>query len=190
MGTTKKSIAQRPFLWLWRKVFQDWICFSLVNLGDLERYFAIVLGAGASAILRLTSFSWIFSGDNKGFSRWILLIRSMVAGEILGLPGFRDFCVQKNLKDFRCQPITVSGLTRNRADCQSGRCFDKNLHNYRNAGVKRGLGTFPFNICCWVMDNWLRRAKISMSLAKLDISLVWKKQVIICSQFRRYKQSA
>ena len=68
----------------------------------------------------ILSSPWIRGAPHNGFSRDIRRISPRTSLDTGGRPGFprRDFRVQKRRKPFRCQPITVSGLTITRISLQ------------------------------------------------------------------------
>ena len=68
----------------------------------------------------ILSSPWIRGAPHNGFSRDIRRISPRNSLDTGGRPGFprRDFRVQKRRKPFRCQPITVSGLTITRISLQ------------------------------------------------------------------------
>jgi hypothetical protein len=104
-------------------LFLTWCISYIFNI------FSKVFGAGGSITERATKRSYIFSGESKGFSLWIRLIRAIVFLDICGLPGFLVFNIQWNLKAFLCHFRIVSGLTRIKEFFQFGKKFDNKIHN-------------------------------------------------------------
>ncbi len=83
-----------------------WIC--LPAIGD-------ALGA-AGWLTSMPSFNnspWMRGAPHNEFSRLIRRMSSRISFEVRGRPGFpwRDFHFQNTRNPWRCQPMTVSGLT-------------------------------------------------------------------------------
>ena len=92
-------------------------------------YLAIVFGQGASVTLWLSNCSCIFSGDSKGFSLWIRLIKAIVLVEILGLPDLLHLVLQYTLNAVLGKPVTVSGLMITRLAFQLSNALDNITHS-------------------------------------------------------------
>jgi len=92
------------------------------------------------------SSPWIRGAPHNVFSRDIRRIRSRISLDTGGRPGFprRDFHVQKSLNPFRCQPMTVSGLTVTREWRQPAHRYDRMTQKTLSAIRKRWPGPFPF----------------------------------------------
>ena len=98
------------------------------------------------------------SAPTTDFSRDIRRISPRNSLDTGGRPGFprRDFRVQKRRKPFRCQPITVSGLTITRISLQPDHSRDRTTQKRRSAIRSDGLAPFRSKAasCC-------RRARFS-----------------------------
>ena len=83
----------------------------------------------------ILSSPWIRGAPHNGFSRDIRRISPRNSLDTGGRPGFprRDFRVQKRRKPFRCQPITVSGLTITRISLQPDHSRDRTTQKRRSA---------------------------------------------------------
>ena len=106
----------------------------------------------------ILSSPWIRGAPHNGFSRDIRRISPRTSLDTGGRPGFprRDFRVQKRRKPFRCQPITVSGLTITRISLQPDHSRDRTTQKRRSAIRSDGLAPFRSKAasCC-------RRARFS-----------------------------
>ena len=106
----------------------------------------------------ILSSPWIRGAPHNGFSRDIRRISPRNSLDTGGRPGFprRDFRVQKRRKPFRCQPITVSGLTITRISLQPDHSRDRTTQKRRSAIRSDGLAPFRSKAasCC-------RRARFS-----------------------------
>ena len=96
---------------------------------------------------------------HSGFSRLILRISWRVSTGTLGRPRRprRDFHAQKRRKPFRCQPMTVSGLTIIRAERQPRQVAANHAHRNRSEAVSFGR---LIERCRTV--SWWRRASTSI----------------------------
>jgi|ERR1035438_1715303 hypothetical protein len=76
----------------------------------------------------------------SGLARLMVRIRSRTSCETVGLPVLpcRTFQVQNNRKPFRCQAMTVSGLTMTSADFQPAQAPDNHTQKTRSATVNAG----------------------------------------------------
>ena len=92
----------------------------------------------------ILSSPWIRGAPHNGFSRDIRRISPRNSLDTGGRPGFprRDFRVQKRRKPFRCQPITVSGLTITRISLQPDHSRDRTTQKRRSAIRSDGLAPF------------------------------------------------
>ncbi len=106
----------------------------------------------------ILSSPWIRGAPHNGFSRDIRRISPRTSLDTGGRPGFprRDFRVQKRRKPFRCQPITVSGLTITRISLQPDHRRDRTTQKRRSVIRSDGLALFRSKAasCC-------RRARFS-----------------------------
>jgi hypothetical protein len=88
----------------------------------------------------LSSSPWMRGAPQSGLARLMLRIRSRTSCETVGLPVLpcRTFQVQNNRKPFRCQAMTVSGLTMTSADRQPAQTPDNHAQKKRSATVNLG----------------------------------------------------
>ena len=93
-----------------------------------------------------------------GFARLIRRIRSRTSFRTDGRPGWpcRTFHVQKRRKPFRCQAITVSGLTTMSAERQSAHTPHSQAQRSQSNGVNFGFFTERCR-----MPSWCRSARFS-----------------------------
>ena len=152
MGTTKKSVDARHPTWFSRNVRHVW--------EDGFGWRGMYLDTAASETSKpcILSSPWIRGAPHNGFSRDIRRISPRTSLDTGGRPGFprRDFRVQKRRKPFRCQPITVSGLTITRISLQPDHSRDRTTQKRRSAIRSDGLTPFRSKAasCC-------RRARFS-----------------------------
>src|SRR2546422_1812950 len=97
-------------------------------------------------------------GGAVGFARLIRRIRSRTSFGTDGRPGWpsRTFHVQKRRKPFRCQAITVSGLTTMSAERQ----LDHTPHSHAQRSRSRGVNFGFFTERCRT-TSWCRSARFS-----------------------------
>lgn len=113
------------------------------------------------------SLPWI-CGAPQPFSLAIWWMRVLIAGSSLGLPTLPlDFIFQKSLNPFRCQEITVSGLTIISADFQWGHTDLSDTQNSRSNNKILGLTDCDLKTasCC-------RKAKSSKSFEILSLNKI------------------
>ena len=122
----------------------------------------------------ILSSPWIRGAPHNGFSRDIRRISPRNSLDTGGRPGFprRDFRVQKRRKPFRCQPITVSGLTITRISLQLDHSRDRTTQKRRSAIRSDGLAPFRSKAasCCrrarFSRCNTARLRKASRTMAR------------------------
>ena len=152
MGTTKKSVDARHPTWFSRNVRH--VCEG----GFGWRGMYLDTAASETSKPSILSSPWIRGAPHNGFSRDIRRISPRNSLDTGGRPGFprRDFRVQKRRKPFRCQPITVSGLTITRISLQPDHSRDRTTQKRRSAIRSDGLAPFRSKAasCC-------RRARFS-----------------------------
>ena len=112
---------------------------------------------------------WMRGAPHNGFSQLIRWMSSRISFEVRGRPGFpwQDFHFQKRRNPWRCQPMTVSGLTMTRASFQRGHRRQRKTQNTRSSGRSHGRGLSRFRTAtCW------RRAMFSScNVARLRTNL-------------------
>src|SRR5712691_6242676 len=153
VGTTKKSVDTKSFMWFFRKVFQVWDG----GLRLWTMYLATV--DWEIAIPSLSNSPWRRGAPQRGLARLISRIRSRVSLETGGRPfRTRLFKVQYSRKPFRFQAMTVSGFTISRVQRQPGQRRESPTQSTRSAALSwsRWCGFSR----CRTRSRW-RRAKIS-----------------------------
>jgi hypothetical protein len=100
------------FTWLSRDVRQ------LCEGGLLPRSMYLATVGSVISIPSLSNSPWIRGAPHSGLLRLIIRIKSRICCGTTGRPRLprRIFQVQKRRSPFRCQAMTVAGLTINRAD--------------------------------------------------------------------------
>ncbi len=146
VGTTKKSIETRQPTWLSRNVRQ--VCDG--GFGCRTMYLVTV--ACETSMPSFNSSPWMRGAPHNGFSRLIRRMSSRISLEVRGRPGFpcQDFHFHNRLNPWRCQPMTVSGLTMTRASFQRGHRRERKSQNTRSSGRSHGRGLSRFRTAtCW-----------------------------------------
>jgi hypothetical protein len=111
------------------------------------------------SIPSFNSSPWIRGAPHRGLARVILRIRFRTSPGTEGRPlRFRLFHLQYRRKPFRCQAITVSGLTISSADRQSAHKRESQTHLCRS--VAERLSRRPRLERCRT-KSWCRSARIS-----------------------------
>src|SRR5450755_2956297 len=134
VGTVKKSTETSCWMWLSRNVRHVW-------LGDFRgRTIYLLTLVSPISIPSLSNSPWMRGAPQSGLARLMVRIRSRTSCETAGLPvcPCRIFQVQNNRKPFRCQAMTVSGLTMTSADLQSAQALDNHAQKTRSATVNFG----------------------------------------------------
>ena len=101
---------------------------------------------------------------HSGLAAAILLIKARIPGLAWGrpLPFFLEIQVQKRRKPLRCQPMTVSGLTRSKTFRQFGQVHKSQTQNQRSVARSRGRGN-----CLFITASCCRRARFSGHFSNL-----------------------
>jgi len=144
VGTVKKSTDTRLFMWFSKKVRH--VCEG----GFRVRTMYLLTLVSPISTPSLSNSPWILGAPHIGFSRLIWRIRWRTSLEIAGRPHWppRTFQVQKRRKPFRCQTITVSGLTSRIAERQSSQT--PHSHAQKNRSNVVNLGFSPSGAERWV----------------------------------------
>ena len=165
VGRTKKSVETNCFTWLLRKVRQVWEG----GLRWRAIYFATV--AWETSIPSLSSSPWIRGAPHSGFARLIFRISSRASETIGGRPGSRSllFHLQYQRNPWRCQEITVSGLTIISAVRHCDQKRESQTQNSLSVELRRSRAR------CDLLRtaNWWRRARISTCIAARDLNHDW-----------------
>src|SRR5580704_17169358 len=121
-------------MWLSRNVRQVWLG------GFRSRIIYLLTLVSPMVMPSLSNSPWMRGAPHSGFSRLIVRIKSRTSRDTVGLPFAprRTFHVQNNRKPFRCQAMTVSGLTLTSADRQSVQAPDNHAQNTQSATVNFG----------------------------------------------------
>ncbi len=139
VGRTRKSIDARAITWLRRKVRH--VCDG--GFGSCTRYLDPDTWTRVPRRPRCRA-SGVRRGfgerRDSGFSRLMRLMRARTSRGIGGRPPprRRDFHVQYTRKPFRCQPMTVSGVTITSTSRPFGKSRDRSTQSRRSVG--RGEG--------------------------------------------------
>ena len=94
----------------------------------------------------------------SGFSRLIFRISLRISFDTGGRPVWprRTFQVQNRRNPFRCQAMTVAGLTMHRAERHSAQAPQSQAHKHRSKRFSFGFFTERCST-----PSWWRRARIS-----------------------------
>ncbi len=132
----KKSIETRPWIWLFRKVFQ--VCDGGLSRLGMSRETV----RSERLIPNLSSSPWIRGAPQSGLASAIFRIRWLTSGLTPGRPArlCLEIQVQKRRSPCRCQLRTVSGRTNKKAFRQLGQIRDSQAKNNRSAARSRGRG--------------------------------------------------
>jgi hypothetical protein len=146
VGTTNRSIAAIPFVWLRKNVFQP------CDGGVLLRIIYLATLVCPTSIPSLSSSPWMRGAPHNGLARFISRINCRVSVGTAGRPRrLLDFQRQNNRKPARCHRITVSGLTMVSATWALGRSRQAQprmiLSTVRNDS-RPGLPRRNTMICC------------------------------------------
>ncbi len=122
--------------------------------------------------------SWSSSSPRHRYIRRMSSRISLGAGGRPGLPRL-DFQVQNARNPFRCQPMTVSGLTITSASRQRGQRRERMTQNKRSSVRSHGRRLSRFRIAtCW------RRARFSRCsdarLRKVSRSVATRIMMVVC----------
>jgi hypothetical protein len=152
VGTVKKSIDTVVFTWFSRKVRH--VCEG----GFRRRIRYLLTLVSPTSMPSLRSSPWMRGAPQSGFSRLIFRISLRTSFDTAGRPRGprRTFQVQNSRNPLRCQAMTVSGLTMQRAECHSAQAPQSQAH--RNRSNRFSLG-FLSERC--ITPSWWRRARIS-----------------------------
>lgn len=157
------------FAWFLRKVSHR-CCLPSSGIG-FSIYFLTVFSQTLNP--SFASSPWILWDVQVWFSLCIFRTSFISSQSIVGLPTLRDFHFQYSLKPFRCQPMTVWGLTIISADFQWTHVLDNQTQKRRSIFLILGA----FMLRCWIA-NCCRRARFSRIKFRLLLSRAVNKLTI------------
>src|SRR5260370_188025 len=160
VGTVKKSIDTVVFTWFSRNVRH--VCEG----GLLRRTMYLLTLVSPTSMPSLRSSPWMRGAPQSGFSRLILRISLRISFDTGGRPRWprRTFQVQNNRNPLRCQAMTVSGLTMQRAERHSAQAPQKQAHRNRSNRLSFGLITERCSTPSW----WRRPMIPSRDAARIQ----------------------